>query len=94
MTAEKTPDLETRRRRLLFRAWHRGTKEADIMLGNFVKQNLEDFGPEDCVWLEALLEETEHDTIAWITGQLPWPEAYKGRLAEALMKLDYIPISH
>jgi antitoxin CptB len=72
---ESTSDaLAIRRRRLLFRATHRGTHENDLMIGGFVRAHLAAFGPDDLDALEALLEWPETELADWLTGRRPLPE--------------------
>ena len=54
-------DHETRIKRLRFRAWHRGTKEADLMIGGFFDAHHETLSLEELDWFEALLEEQDVD---------------------------------
>jgi antitoxin CptB len=86
-------DLDSRKRRLSFRAWHRGTKEADIMIGGFVTARLDSFSLDEMAWLERFLEETDVDIMSWITGTQPVPEAWQGELMTAMQRLDYIRLS-
>ena len=65
--------LAIRRRRLRYRAWHRGTKEMDLMLGPFADANLEAFGPSELDRLEALMDEEDTDLLKWAMGQEPVP---------------------
>jgi antitoxin CptB len=65
--------LDTRRRRLLFRATHRGTYENDILLGGFVKAQIATLTEPDIAQLEELLELPETDLGHWLTGRLPIP---------------------
>jgi antitoxin CptB len=65
--------LETRRRRLLFRATHRGTQENDILIGGFVKARIGALSESDIASLEQLLELPETDLANWLTGRLPIP---------------------
>ena len=65
--------LAIRRRRLRYRAWHRGTKEMDLMLGPFADANLEAFGPPELDRLEALMDEEDTDLLKWVMGQEPVP---------------------
>ena len=67
-------DLETRRRRLKFRAWHRGIQEADLILGGFVDDLSESLSAEDCQYLESLFEEQDQDILAWASGARILPE--------------------
>ncbi len=84
--------LETRRRRLLFRAWHRGIKEVDLIMGNFVEANLETLTADDCAWFERLFEEQDHEILAWVTSSADTPEAFDGPIMDALKKLDFMTL--
>ncbi len=88
----KELDLENRRRRLLFRAWHRGIKELDLIFGNFVEANLESFDHEDCRWFEALFEENDQEIIKWVTGGADVPEKFRGHMMDRIKKLDFMTL--
>jgi antitoxin CptB len=66
-------DLPMRRRRLRYRAWHRGTKEMDLVLGPFADAHLEAYGPPELDRLEALMDEEDIDLLKWVMGQEPVP---------------------
>ncbi len=83
--------LEFRRRRLAFRAWHRGTKEADLMIGGFADRYVDGWGAE-IGWFEALLEEQDVDIMAWAIGK-PSRPAFAGRQMTALQRLDYVAMA-
>lgn len=87
----KGPDLETRRKRLKFRAWHRGTQEADIIIGSFVDLHFQTFSKDDCVWMERLLEEADIDILNWITGKFSLPPDLDTDIMRNMQKLDYLP---
>ena len=84
---------EHRQRRLKFRAWHRGTKEADLMVGGFFDRFSSQWTDEQADLFEALLEEEDVDIMAWAIGTLPCPARYEGEIMEAMRQLDYIPIA-
>jgi len=86
----KEIDLKNRRRRLLFRSWHRGIKELDLIFGNFVEANVNDFTENDCEWFEALYEEQDHEILAWVTKGEDVPEKFKTPMMERLQKLDFM----
>jgi len=86
-------DLDLAKRRIRFRAWHRGTKEADIMIGGFADRYLDSWGAEEIAWFEALLEETDVDIMSWAMQREPAPERYQGPLMDALQRLDFIRIA-
>ena len=66
-------DIAIRRRRLRYRAWHRGTKEMDLVLGPFADAHLEGFGASELDRLEALMDEEDTDLLKWVMGQEPVP---------------------
>lgn len=86
----KDIDLENRRRRLLFRSWHRGIKELDLIFGNFVEANGRDFSAEDCLWFERLYEEQDHAILSWVTKGEDVPSEFQGPLMNRLQKLDFM----
>lgn len=92
MPEPSSNNLATRKRRLRFRAWHRGTQEADIMIGNFVDRHLKEFSALDCAWLERLLDQTDQDIIDWMSGRIPPPKAFDTPLMRLMMKLEHIPV--
>jgi antitoxin CptB len=83
-----------RLKRLQFRAWHRGTREADYMIGGFFDRYHAEWDESDCAWFEALLDEEDVDIMGWALGTLDVPEEYRGALMDAFRKLDYVEIPH
>ena len=83
-------DREDRIKRLRFRAWHRGTREADLLIGGFFDCAAAGWSDEEMDWFEALLEEQDVDIMAWAMDRQPVPERYRGAMLSRLMKLDYI----
>ncbi len=82
--------LDFRRRRASFRAWHRGTREADLMIGGFADRYLADWTADEIGWFEAILEETDVDVMAWAIGTQAAPARYDGPQLTALRRLDYV----
>jgi len=66
-------DLPLRRRRLRYRAWHRGTREMDLVLGPFADAHVERYGAAELDRLEALMDEQDTDLLKWVIGQEPPP---------------------
>jgi antitoxin CptB len=62
-------DLSMRRRRLRYRAWHRGTKEMDLMLGPYVDARMDRLDVAELDRLERLMAEEDTDLFKWIIGQ-------------------------
>ncbi len=63
--------LDARRRRLLFRAWHRGIKEMDLVMGRFADVHLAGFTDEEMEGFEALLTVPDQQLLAWVLGAEP-----------------------
>jgi len=80
-------------KRLRWRAHHRGTFEADLLVGGFFDAHHESWGPADQALFAQLLEEQDVNILAWASGTSEAPERYQGPMIEALQKLDYIPIA-
>jgi antitoxin CptB len=83
-------DLAPRLARARFRAWHRGTREADLMIGGFFDRHYTAWTEADLAWFEALLDEDDIDVMAWALQALPAPERFAGTMLQALEKLDYV----
>jgi antitoxin CptB len=64
-------DLDDRRKRLLFRCWHRGTREMDLILGRFADAAIADLTDAELVELERLIEVPDPDLYAALTGDGP-----------------------
>ena len=84
---------ESRLRRMYFRAWHRGTKEADLMVGGFFDTYARGWTSEQADWFETLMEEQDVDIMAWAIGTAPVPARFEGEMMRAMQALDYIPIA-
>lgn len=80
--AEGPGDDAVRRKRLRLRAWRRGTREMDLILGPFADAHLETLPAATLARFEALLDENDHDLYAWISGARAAPEALAGLVAE------------
>jgi antitoxin CptB len=81
---------DTRLKRLRFRAHHRGTREADMMIGHFCDSQCEAWSESEIVWFERLLEEQDVDIMAWAIGTASPPERFGGPMMERLRALNYI----
>lgn len=79
-------------KRARFRAEHRGTKEADILIGGFFRLHADHLPDEALPQLEAMLDEDDVEIMAWAVGAQPLPARYGGPLGERLTRLDYINI--
>jgi antitoxin CptB len=73
MSEPQSSPLDVRRRRLLFRATHRGTFENDLLLGGFLRAHMGALDEAELTALEALLELPDPDLADWLTGRAPIP---------------------
>lgn len=85
-------DLAHRRNRARFRAWHRGTREADYVFGGFFDRHHAGWRETDLAWFEALLDEDDVDVLAWAFGAAEPPPALSGQNMDALRRLDFVTI--
>ena len=85
--------LDDRKRRIRFRASHRGTKEADLLIGGFMERELGQWGEPEVAWFEALLEEQDADILSWAIGTATPPARYEGVMMQAMRQLDYIVVA-
>ncbi len=79
---------ETRLRRIRFRAWRRGFREADLILGRFADAHAGDLSETDLARFEILLDQPDHDLFAWIMGSAPVPPAFDHGLMARLRAFD------
>ena len=79
-------------RALKYRAEHRGTREADMLVGGFFEVHHADWGLHERALFAALLMETDVDIMAWAIGTQAPPERYEGPMMDALRRLDFITV--
>ena len=79
-------------RALKYRAWHRGTREADMMIGGFFDAHHASWDTHERALFAALLTEQDVDIMAWAIGTRPVPERYLGPMMDAFMRLDFIKV--
>jgi antitoxin CptB len=84
-------DTATRKKRLLFRAWHRGTREADLILGSFAEASLAGFDAARLDQFEALLECPDAELFDWITGRSVPPAEHDTAVLRLLLAFRYRP---
>ena len=85
-------EFETRLSRARFRAWHRGTREADYMIGGFFDRYHAQWDEDALRWFEALIDEDDVDIMAWALQAQAVPPEYAGRHMIALQRLDYVQV--
>lgn len=88
----ETPSFEQRLARAKFRAWHRGTREADYMIGGYYDRYHAEWDDSALVWFEALLDEDDVDVMAWALKSQAPPDHLAGTRLELMQRLDYVDI--
>jgi antitoxin CptB len=75
-----------RRKKLLWRASHRGIKEMDILMGGFARSRLDHMTESELGHFEALIELPDQDMLSWITGEASVPAGQTNPLLPEFMK--------
>lgn len=88
---ESLGDDTTRRKRLLFRSWRRGTREADLILGSFAESHLERFDAARLDQFEALLQCPDAELFDWINRRAAPPPEYDTEVTRLLLAFRYTP---
>lgn len=68
-TTRSSDGLDLRRRKLLFRSWHRGLREMDLIMGRFADLALDQLADAELAEFEQLIELSDRDLLAWVTGE-------------------------
>jgi antitoxin CptB len=79
-----TDGMDPRRKKILFRAWHRGMREMDLIMGRFAEDRLQAMSDGELDVFEQLIEVPDRDLLAWITGREPTPANYDSVVFQAL----------
>ena len=85
--------LEKRRKRLRFRAWHRGTREMDLLVGSFADAYLESFESQQLDLFEGLLLESDPDLYAWMIGRSDPPANLDHEVMRLMRAFEYKPVT-
>lgn len=73
-STRSSADLDVRRRRILFRAWHRGTREMDLIMGRFADAEIVALDCSELRDFEQLIEVPDRDLYAWLSDAAAVPE--------------------
>jgi antitoxin CptB len=75
-TTRSSGGLDRRRRKLLFRSWHRGMREMDLIMGRFADNTVEHLAESELADFERLIELPDRELLAWVTGEEDVPRDY------------------
>jgi len=79
-----TQDLDPRRKRILYRATHRGTHETDILFGDYLAPRLAGMNDAMLAEVESLIDLPDADLADWLSGRKPIPAAFDHPLLQAM----------
>eukprot|EP01041_Mallomonas_annulata_P029675 gene29675-51703_t len=85
-------DADPYLRKLHFRAHHRGTREADAMVGGFFDTYHTQWSEADFAWFERLLEEQDVDIMTWALQTAAPDPNLAGPMMDLLQRLDFISL--
>lgn len=77
--------LSARRRKLLFRSWHRGMREVDLILGSFADAEIGDLTEGEIDQYESLLDIPDTTLLPWLTGEADIPPAEETAILRRIM---------
>ena len=87
-TTRSSDGLDVRRRKLLFRAWHRGMREVDLIMGRFADATIERLTVRELEQFEQLLEVPDRELLAWVAGAADAAPAYDTPLFRRLCEFN------
>ena len=87
MNEESVADIRVKR--LKFRAWHRGMREVDLLLGSFADRHLRAFTPEQLGQFERILDIEDPHLYAWLSGAAPVPEEENSPVMKLIINTKY-----
>jgi antitoxin CptB len=77
-------DLDVRRRKILFRAWHRGTREMDLLMGRFADAVLAGMSETELDEFERLIDVPDPELFGWVMGEADAPADYDTQVLRRL----------
>jgi antitoxin CptB len=92
-SAAARTDIEALRRKLAFRAWHRGTREADLLVGSFADRYLPGFDQTSLLQFESLLQENDPDIYDWMLGLQTPPSEHQNPVGQLLCQFRQTKIA-
>lgn len=77
-------DLDPRRKRILFRAWHRGTREMDLVMGRYAESVIATLTDAEMDIFETLIDQQDRDLFSWISQEAPVPVEHDTAVFQAM----------
>jgi antitoxin CptB len=85
-------DRDAYMRKLHYRAHHRGTREADAIVGGFFDADHKNWDVEGFAWFERILDEQDVDIMGWAMGTIEIPSDFAGLMMNAMARLDFVKL--
>src|SRR5258706_16177332 len=89
--ARSSEGLDSRRRKVLFRSWHRGMREMDLIMGRFADDTVAQLTQEELADFEQLMEVPDRELLAWVTGEAAVPADHDTPLFRRLRDFNHRP---
>lgn len=89
VTTSGMEDIENRQKRLIYRSWHRGTRELDLIMGTFAEAHVPKMNKAELDLYDEILATPDPDVYDWISGQKPAPANLLNPVLEKLLAHDY-----
>lgn len=89
--ATSMQDIEIHKKKLMFRAWHRGMKELDLLMGTFAQDELSDLSDDELVQFERLIDAEDNDLLNYFNGKQAVPSVLAGTVFERIKAQSFTP---
>ena len=86
----KLEEIEKKRKRLIFRSWHRGTKEMDLFMGTFADRNVPDFTEDELAQYDEMLNCSDPDLYNWVSGRETVPANQMSAVLEKFLAHEFV----
>lgn len=86
-------DLDYRRRKVLYRSWHRGMREVDLILGAFADGEIASLSDEELATYEAFMAESDADIFKWVMGEQPVPAHHDTPIFAKILSYRHAPVA-
>lgn len=86
MTKESDLALKVVRKRLIFRSWHRGTRELDLILGSFADRYVPGFSADELQMYDEMIQENDPELYKWYTEKSKPPPDKRHKVYEMFLR--------
>lgn len=84
-------DIEIYKKKLMFRAWHRGMKELDLLMGTFAQNELKNLQGDELAQFERLIDSEDNDLLNYFNGKQAVPDSLAGSVFERIKAQTFTP---